>query len=193
MTAKFLHSLFLCACLALAGCSSSRPSVDAPSFLKGSAHHFRQEIPNCLRARGIPACGPKCSLKIKTVTTSQKIGRIPVFDHNGVKVGGYAKGTTVVIAVMPDNYYDPATLKHEICHVEDNCCTKIGGHPKSFKPCCPHWPKAYVSALEENLIECVIRVVNEEKIFVTILKDSQIDSQSLLENEWFTSLIEKCE
>lgn len=141
----------------LCSCASSNRTINifAPSDIKAQVHGHLNSIPDCWTKQGIAGVQRnRSSLTVKKQTaTAGKT--VPLFEHNGVRVGGYQVGecggsSTIVIAAFADGRVDDRVLKHEICHHMDMQGPCLDGHHKSLAKggCCPFWPYITASSFE---------------------------------------------
>ena len=139
------------------GCSfiGSSTKISVPSDIKSQVYGHLNSIPDCWEKQKIAGIRKnRSSLTVKRHTATD--GKtIPIFVHNGVRMGGYQLGScggdsTIVIAAFADGRIDDRVLRHEICHHLDTQGPCLGGHHHSLAKggCCPFWPYINVSSFE---------------------------------------------
>lgn len=143
--------LILCSCAS----GNKGPKISAPADIKAQVHGHLNSIPDCWTAQkiaGVQRNRSSLTVKKQTATAGKTV---PLFVHDGVRVGGYQVGecggaSTIVIAAFADGRVDDRVLKHEICHHMDMQGPCLDGHHKSLARggCCPFWPYITVSSFE---------------------------------------------
>lgn len=135
--------------------SSNSIKISAPADVKAQVHGHLNSIPECWTKQGVAGVRRnRSSLTVKKqAATAGKT--VPLFVHNGAKVGGYQSGScggdsTILIAAFSDGRIDDRVLRHEICHHLDMQGPCLDGHHNSLAKggCCPFWPYITVASFE---------------------------------------------
>lgn len=214
-----MKTLLLTLLLLLCSCSSSNKGtkISAPADILPRVHGHLNSIPDCWTAQKIAGVQRnRSSLTVKKqAATSGKT--VPIFVHEGVRVGGYQIGecggsSTIVIAAFSNGHVDDRVLKHEICHHMDMQGPCLDGHHPSLAKggCCPFWPYITVNAFEAPIkdgtmrietsstddgeVVCAEREVDGVKESVIILSDisvSSVETYDALSDEKFWSGLRK--
>lgn len=160
----FILLLFLCSC------STSHIKVSAPADIKSQVHGHLNSIPDCWTAQKIANVKKNhSSLTVKKQAATE--GKtVPLFVHNGQRVGGYQIGacggdSTIIIAAYSNGHVDDRVLKHEICHHLDMQGPCLGGHDSSMAKggCCPFWPNITIASFEAPILdgEMEVRILSD--------------------------------